>query len=341
MQVCDIGALRHESGRYIDDQATAWLAAKTSAASAVLLARRGRFVLDLAGDELPDTVLNLLGVLRSQAFAAVGEGGGSDSDTDAYDRCYRHLVVWDQERRQILGAYRWLSVGQDGRGPKGEPLYSETLYRYGEGFFGKIGPALELGRAFVTPGYQRTVEPLFLLWQGIGQIIARAPQHRFLFGAVSISKLYSARSRRLILSELWRERCSRRSDDIAASLSVVARRPVGPRRCGSIRDEGFRGGAAMRTLDQSGILQSLSSLDRRIRSFESDQRGLPVLIGRYLDLGGTFLAFHDDRVFRSIACLAVLDLLKVAPRALVKFLGDGGAQALIEHLSLHKMQIDL
>jgi predicted GNAT family N-acyltransferase len=285
----------------------------------VLLERKGRVVLDVPGSELDEPALAMLGKLRAEAFAAVGEGTGSVLDLDAYDRHYRHLIVWDSIGADIMGAYRLTPVEPDGYLSDGSSLYTATLYEYGPGFFERLGPSLELGRAFVSPRHQRSVEPLFLLWQGIGRIVERNPEFRFCLGAVSISKTYSGAARSLILRELWHERISRAESSIAG-LPVRAKRPA------RIASRG-----KLDPVDRSRVIESLATLDRRVRGLDADGRGVPVLITRYLDLGGTFLAFHDDREFGSIACLAVLDLLQVPPRSLVRFMGQGGAAALWCH----------
>ncbi|NDE14167.1 GNAT family N-acetyltransferase [bacterium] len=288
----------------------------------VLLERKGRVVLHVPGNEFEDATLALLGKLRAEAFTAVGEGLGQVLDLDEYDRHYNHLIVWDTAACEILGAYRLTPVQRDGSLPDGSSLYTSTLYEYGPGFFERLGPAMELGRAFVSPRHQRSVEPLFLLWQGIGRIIERFPQFRYCLGAVSISKTYSAAARRMILQELWQERISR-SETRVAGLPVRARRPARIR-------FGSKNNVASQNdpVDRSRVIESLATLDRRVRGVDPEGRGVPVLITRYLDLGGTFLAFHDDREFGSIACLAVLDLLQVPPRSLARFMGQAGAEAL-------------
>lgn len=42
------------------------------------------------------------------AFRAVGEGSGKRRDIDGYDDDYLHLILWDEEDLEIVGAYRFM-----------------------------------------------------------------------------------------------------------------------------------------------------------------------------------------------------------------------------------------
>ncbi len=77
-------------------------------------------------------------------------------------------------------------------------LYTSTCFRYDPRLFEKLGPALELGRSFVRPEYQRQYAPLLLLWKGIARLLAAHAQTPVLFGAVSISNDYNKASREMI-----------------------------------------------------------------------------------------------------------------------------------------------
>ena len=49
-------------------------------------------------------LLRELGRLREIAFRAVGEGSGKRRDIDGYDDDYLHLILWDEEDLEIVGA---------------------------------------------------------------------------------------------------------------------------------------------------------------------------------------------------------------------------------------------
>ena len=51
-------------------------------------------------------VMDEIGRLREMTFRSIGEGTGRSKDIDRYDHYYRHLVLWDDEKLEIAGAYR-------------------------------------------------------------------------------------------------------------------------------------------------------------------------------------------------------------------------------------------
>ncbi len=109
--------------------------------------------------QIPET-LQEIGRLREITFRAAGEGTGKAIDLDRFDDHYLHLFLWHAQKREIVGAYRLCPVGSG-------DLYTNTLFRYGNDFLRKLGPALELGRSFIRPEYQRGFAPLLTLWKGI------------------------------------------------------------------------------------------------------------------------------------------------------------------------------
>lgn len=146
-------------------------------------------------DYVPDSaVMKEIGRLRELSFRKVGEGSGGRRDLDRYDRCYRHLVLWDNDALEIVGAYR---IGETNRiipkyGFAG--LYSHTLFDLETGFEPFRQDALELGRSFVQPAYWGS-RALDYLWQGIGAYLRAHPHIRFLCGPVSISANYPKAAR--------------------------------------------------------------------------------------------------------------------------------------------------
>ena len=118
---------------------------------------------------------------------------------DGFDERYLHLFVWNAAKQEIVGAYRL--AGTDVT----RDLYTATLFKYTGDFLDKLGPALELGRSFVRPEYQRGFAPLLALWKGIGAYVARNPRYKTLFGPVSISNQYQAVSRELMVTFLERD----------------------------------------------------------------------------------------------------------------------------------------
>lgn len=257
--------------------------------------------------EIPN-VLHEIGRLREITFRQAGEGTGKPIDLDRFDDHYWHLFVWNRQQSEVVGAYRL--------GPSDEILarfgakgfYTSQLFQWKRSFLDRISPALELGRSFVRPEYQKTYAPLLLLWKGIGQFLLRNPQYKLLFGPVSISNGYSAASRHLIVKFL---RAYRQSPELAPL--VRARNPF--RQRPSKLDELV--GATVWDVEE------LSTL---IADVETDRKGVPVLLKQYLKLGGELVAFHVDRRFADcLDGLIVVDLRKTDPRVLERYMGKDGA----------------
>lgn len=122
-------------------------------------------------------IMREIGRLREIAFRAVGEGTGKRRDIDKYDSYYQHLVLWDKEQFEIVGAYRFASGEQVLNRYGDNALYSQSLFQYADSFMPYVKQGLELGRSFVQPKYwgKRSLD---YLWFGIGAFLAK---HQKLF----------------------------------------------------------------------------------------------------------------------------------------------------------------
>ena len=274
------------------------------------LGTAGRLQVMVASARHLPHVLPEIGRLRELTFRQVGEGTGRTSDLDLYDEYYQHLFVWNSETREIVGAYRLGLTDQivARRGMRG--LYTRTLFDFGKSFIDQINPALELGRSFIQPDYQRSYAPLLLLWKGIAEYVVRHPRYAVLFGAVSISNDYHPFSRDFLMRFLGREH-------YAADLArlVRARHPVH-------RAKGLS--TLIEPWDGPKTLESLAEL---LTDLETDGKGVPVLIRQYLKLGGKMVGFNVDPAFsNSVDCLVVVDLRSTDPRTLEKYMGKVGAR---------------
>ena len=71
--------------------------------------------------------------------------------------------------------------------------------------------------------------------------------------------------------------------------------------------------------------------------FESDGKGVPVLVRHYMKLGGKFLGFNVDAKFSNVLDgLLVVDLRKAKPDLLSRYFGKKGS---IEFLRLHGVNV--
>jgi len=265
-----------------------------------------------ARDRLEDVVQEI-GRLRELAFREVGEGSGRSRDLDRFDDTYLHLFVWHRLNGEIVGAYRVACTDNLPRGAGVHGLYTRTLFEYGDRLLAEIGPALELGRSFVTPEHQRRFSPLLLLWRGICRIVARAPRYRRLFGAVSISSRYDSMSRRLLMEFLRAHRYDPR-------LAALVRARHYPR---TIPRDASVHSTTVATLEE------LSSVLRRI---EPDGKDVPILVRQYLTLNARLLGFTVDPTFNdTLDGLMLVDLLDVDRKLLARYMGRHELHSFLAH----------
>ena len=132
------------------------------------------------------TIMREIGRLREIAFRAVGEGTNRKRDVDKYDSDYHHLILWDKEELEIVGAYRFGRADKLTTNKTSSGLYSATLVNYEASMAAYFSQGLELGRSFVQPKYwgKRSLD---YLWFGIGAYLKHHPEIRYLFGPVSMS----------------------------------------------------------------------------------------------------------------------------------------------------------
>lgn len=136
--------------------------------------------------------------LREVTFRKVGEGTGNKHDFDQFDKWYKHIVLWDENALEIIGSYRLGLCKEivEQQGVKG--IYNASMYQFSDQFQKLLPQSIELGRSFIQQKYWRS-NALDYLWQGIGGLLKKHPDVRYLFGAVSISDNYSAYAKSLIV----------------------------------------------------------------------------------------------------------------------------------------------
>lgn len=263
-----------------------------------------------AAHQIPNT-LREIGRLRELTFRAAGEGSGEPIDIDRYDAHYLHLFLWNKGTNEVVGAYRVGDIPKvlSRYGTRG--LYTKSLFRFQPGFFHRLGPALELGRSFVRPEYQRQFAPLLLLWKGIGQFVSRNPEYKTLIGPVSVSNQYSPASRELIARYFERE------TGMKSWFSAV--RPK----------HKLRGKIVQKWEKEAlcSLLHDVDDLSAPISDLEPDGKGVPILVKQYLKLGGKLLAFSVDPQFaNTLDGFVLVDLTKTTPETLGRYMGREQAQ---------------
>lgn len=268
------------------------------------------------GKQLPLT-LNEIGRLRELTFRSAGEGTGLALDVDEFDPEYYQLILWNKVNREIVGCYRLAlsdeRVEKDGL----YALYTRTLFQFDERFLGHLpGPAIELGRSFVNPPYQRTFAPLLLLWRGVLTFVARHPRYTTLFGPVSISHDFSETAATLLVNYLRNN-----AYDYALAEWIAARLPPKPIRF-----------AEWQRPDYADFLATEADLNLAITDVEDDQREIPILIRQYLKLGGKIVSFNIDPDFgTAIDGMIVVSLLEAPARDISRYMGKDLYKAYMAH----------
>lgn len=143
-------------------------------------------------------IMREIGRLREEAFRLIGEGTGKRRDIDDYDKYYMHLVLWDPEDMEIVGAYRLCPTHQVLNPDSEHKLYTTTLFDYTPEARTILNSGLELGRSFVQPKYWGS-RSLDYLWMGIAALLRANPQYRYLLGGVSISNSMSRAARDMMV----------------------------------------------------------------------------------------------------------------------------------------------
>lgn len=153
-------------------------------------------------------ILKEIGRLRELTFRSSGGGTGKALDLDEYDEgehCYSQLIVWSPEDEEIIGGYRYILCKKAVK--ENEIALSTAHYfDFTERFVSEYLPTtIELGRSWVQPNYQPSVNPrkglysLDNIWDGLGAITRSNPSIEYFFGKVTMYTTYNAEARTFLL----------------------------------------------------------------------------------------------------------------------------------------------
>jgi hypothetical protein len=157
----------------------------------------------------PNVMLEI-GRLREVTFRAAGGGTGKNIDIDEFDTVnvpYKQLIVWDEAEQEIVGGYRFIKC-KDAPIENGiVKLATTELFNFSDKFVTEYVPTtIELGRSFVQPNYQPSVNnrkglfSLDNLWDGLGAILVDNPDMKYYFGKVTMYTDFNIQARDYILS---------------------------------------------------------------------------------------------------------------------------------------------
>ncbi len=249
-------------------------------------------------------ILRELGRLREIAFRAVGEGTGKRRDIDHYDDDYWHLILWDDDALEIVGAYRFMPGAEALKARGHDGLYSHSLFDYQHDMDDILEQGIELGRSFIQPQYWGR-RGLDYLWYGIGAWLARYPHYRYLFGPVSISGGMPLAARHLLVAfyRLWFS---------PVRPLVVSRRPWPS--------------SLPETLAEFGGKNYQEDLTRLKQLLGNLGCGIPPLYKQYSELcepgGVQFIDFGSDPAFNDcIDGLVLVDLSRLKENKHQRYIG--------------------
>lgn len=228
-------------------------------------------------------ILKEIGRQREVTFRAIGEGTNNAIDTDKFDSYYRHLFLWDDEQKLIVGAYR-MGMGAEIFKERGiDGFYLQDLFRFEPELYPMMQQSIEMGRAYIVKEYQQKPMPLFLLWKGIVHTTLRFPDHKYLIGGVSISNQFSNFSKSLMIefmkSNYW--------DPYVAQY-------IRPKKEFKVK---------LKDADKDFIFDEteadLNKFDKLIEEVEPGSLRLPVLIKKYIKQNAKVVAFNVDPLFNN------------------------------------------
>jgi len=161
------------------------------------------------GNQSP-SLMNEVGRLREISFRKAGGGSGKSSDVDEFDTgkyAYNQLIVWNPEEEEIIGGYRYIKA-PDAMDEEGNyHLSTSEIVKYSEKLKKEFFPyTIELGRSFVQPQYQPSVEnrkglfSLDNLWDGLGALTILHPDMKYFFGKVTMYTHFNKLARDYILT---------------------------------------------------------------------------------------------------------------------------------------------
>ncbi|MBN2635552.1 MAG: lysophospholipid acyltransferase family protein [Prolixibacteraceae bacterium] len=261
-------------------------------------------------NKIPNT-LNEIGRLREITFREVGEGTNQSIDVDEFDLYYNQMFIWDNDENKLVGAYR-IGLGKEIMAQYGKRgFYLHSLFRLQNEFNPILNESLELGRSFVVHEYQRKPLPLFLLWKGILYFLLKNPEYRYLIGPVSISNNYSEISKEVIIKFILKNH-----------LNWKLARAIKPRNQYKVKSENQNINTILETLRND-----INSLDQAIGDIDALNRGIPVLLKKYINLNAKIIGFNVDPKFNNsldgLIILDVFDIPATTIESLSKDVNDG------------------
>lgn len=257
------------------------------------LSLKGSNQVFLSAPNQSPNLLNEIGRLREITFRAVGEGSGKDRDIDPFDSEFYHLILWDSEAKCIAGAYR-LGMGPDLHKRPGYQSLLYDFYRKNEHTEGILKQAMLMGRAFVVPDYQQKPFPLFLLWNGIMEVLKMRTDISFLIGQTSLPNTYHSYSKLLITEFLWKHYSDAENRKYFVPFHALRMR---------------RNPLISRWVSLSAS-EDIKRMDKIIECIEPNGAKTPMLFKRYIEQNARCIGINVDPEFQNSIDILMLTRVK-------------------------------
>ncbi len=256
------------------------------------LISKGNYHVYLTNYSKSREILLEIGRLREITFRSVNEGSGKERDLDKYDEQFLHLILWDNENKEIVGAYR---LG-DGTKLHIEKNYHSIMFDYyhkNNEIESVLKQSLILGRAFVREEYQQKAFPLFLLWQGIIQYIQSSNEIKFVLGQTSLPNSYHPFTKALITGFILKNHSNKELMKHFNAYFPYKKKP---------------NKLVVDWLCNPANLD-FKRLDRIVECVEPDGNKLPILFRRYIEQNAVCIGINIDPEFHN--SIDILMLTKV------------------------------
>lgn len=242
-----------------------------------------------------------IGRSRAISYRVLSPATLEDIDLDGRDFNYWHLLVIDEQAKQLAGGARISFSKLHDPSWCGDNSYLEHCYPgLDQHFRPQNDGYVELGRTFVSPDYQRKSNTLLHIMRATAMLTADT-HHRYIIGMVSYNHFqYSAATNALFFTELLAPAFKgnlavpqpRHACLTDAGPSVSASMPAGATastaRGGSQADttQASRAEADENQGVDPPTSQTYADLERRLRMQTEDDFRIPIIMKRYVRMAG-------------------------------------------------------
>lgn len=242
-----------------------------------------------------------IGRSRAISYRVLSPATLDDIDLDGRDLHYWHLLVIDEQAKQLAGGARISFSKLHDSSWSGDNSYLEHCYPGLDHHFRLQNDGyVELGRTFVSPDYQRKSNTLLHIMRAT-VMLAADTYHRYIIGMVSYNHFqYSDATNALFLAELLTPAFKgdldvpqpRHACVIEAGSSVSASVPAGAT-ISAARSGSQAGSTQVNPQQADGnqdadppASQTYADLERRLRMQMEDNFRIPIIMKRYVRMAG-------------------------------------------------------